>query len=610
MKIRYFIGASSRLKNRIRYLILMGLILLVGISVNKVASQSVPRRPDFFPLGVYWIGTYTFNDSPSSERWRQIDKALDDLAQHHVNAIWLTKLPAAEGAEFARRAAQRNIYLVASLEELQGHRQNIRRGNHPRLIANTLRTWSNAPPPIAWGLGDEPKTEYMNEMAAFVRAWKTRAPGEPVTAVVSARDVFSAGKAGFDILCGNMYPFYGNGYSLGAEVPPWAAWLMVTRNTVSQNPLPWMMAQGFQYPEGPYELDERNHIVYLPGSARFWVMPTPAQIKWQAWSAIATGSKGLFYFTYRWPIESNPQAPPTRYPVVVRERTNSNAPKALVYDDLRPTPQYEAVGETFGKLEKLTPVLAPLKPVPGPEAWVTNPVGNGTIANVLLHPQTKKRYLILVASYDSKEEQTIEIAMGPHIKGLKSLINGNVVEVDVAAPFRKATVILPPGEGEVFECEVDEDNLPDVYSDDFTSDKFIKDSVNGTANGVERFVSIYGNWLSATDRNQKGSQAFLTYDIDRLFGAMPPGGIRMLLYSGYSNTPRERGAFWSGSKDGQQYTALSSNQFDIGIPFWGRYLKVQLSQIPSGLGAPRQGYLRRITFSQWKRPVEADGSIE
>lgn len=593
----------ARPRKYISLLFAIAVLLILFTSRASVAPQTIQRHKEFIPLGVYWHEGATFKEYPSSQRWEKIDKALDDLALHNVNAIWSTHLFADEAAELARRAAKRNIYLVASLKELEGTNAEIRRGDHSKIIAKTLKAWGDAPSPIAWGLGDEPLTEYMKEIALYIQAWRRQVPKEPLTTVVMPSDVFSAGEAGFDILCSDAYPFFGNGYSYGDGVSPWGGWLMISRNLVNQRSRPWMMAQAFQGVEGPYEFDSQGNLVYLPGSVAFWKMPTPAQIKWQAWSALATGAKGLFYFNYRWPIQSNPQAAMSaNQDFRFSQETNSSSPLGLIYLDGRPTPQYDVMGETFAKIHSLSSILAPLKPTDATEAWVTEPADNGSIARVLVNNQTNKRYLIVVASYQNNQNQTIKITLGPHITSLKTLRDEKKLKLKVVAPFRQATVTLPPGEAEVFECEVDLDNLPLVYSDDFTTDKFIKDSVNGTNNGVERFVSKYGNWLAAKDGEQKTTESFLNYDIDSLVGRLPLGGIRTLVYTGYINPPEKHGVFWSAS-EAEEFKPLSTNEFNQGIIFTTRYLKVKLSQVAWGKHN-RQGYLMGITFSQWNRAAK------
>lgn len=551
------------------------------------------------PLGVYWAGEYTFNDLAPEARWQSIEKALGDLAAHHVNAIWLTHLSASETADFARRAAKRGIYLVASVGELAGEVDHIRKGHHKTLIEQTLKSWGDAPTPIAWGLGDEPRATYMNEMATYVHAWRTHAPGEPVTTVVMWGDMDAASKVAFDALACDTYPFFSEGNPNSYGMPGFAAWLMNTRTLVARSPRPWMMGQSFQEPWGPFELDEKGNIVYLPGGAPHWVMPTPAQIRWQAFAAITAGAKGIFYFHYRAPVSPNPKASVCNLPAAAKEKTNSNAPAAVIYSDGRPTLQYEAMGEAFAYLSKFTPTLAPCKLATAPEAWETLPVTvGGNVVGMMVHPTSAKRYLMVVASYAGRESQLINITLGPHITGLKSMATGKKLKLSLAAPFRQAQVGLLPGTAELFECQFAAGNLPTAYADDFTTDKHKTDGV--TAQNVRTYY--YGfSMFSAADGGAGPDQSFIVYDVDKLLGPLPAGGLRVLSYEGGANPPDFRGAFWSASSDGKDYAKLSSNEFGKLVLFRERYLKVGFCWRQAG--GPHYGHLTRFALVQWRRPA-------
>lgn len=585
---------------------ILAAVLFFG-TPRAVAAEPAPapqRAASFIPLGVYWPGEYTFAEYQVPRlRWAKIDAALDDLAAHHVNAIWLTHLSAAESAEFARRAATRGIYLVASLAELAGDVEQVRKGDHQALIESTRKAWSDAPPPIAWGLGDEPRGNYKAEMHAYVGAWRRHAPGEPVTCTVMWNDVAPIGSLAFDALCADVYPFFSAGNPNGYGMAPAAAWTQITENVARQPGRPWMMGQAYQEPWGPYEIDGTGNIVLLPGGAPHWVMPTPAQVKWQAWAAFASGAKGVFYFLYRWPTAPNSQASPAALPAAVVTRTNTGAPRALVYDDGRATPQYAAMGEAYGKIAALAPVLASLQPVDAPEAWPENRGDQRNLARVLMEPKSGKRHLLVVASYAGDGAVRVSVILGPHILGLKAVGTGETVTVEADAPFRRAMTTLPPGEGMLFECTVDPDNLPQVYTDDFTTDKFARDAVNGAEASVMRYPNAGGIWLTAAGGGTGADQAFLVYDLEELFGQAPAGALRILRYSGSANPPAFRGVFWSASDDGKDFTRLSENEFDRTVVLVERYLKVGLSW--TGASTPHYGHLSRLRFCQWKRAVAA-----
>jgi hypothetical protein len=578
-------------------------IVLAVIFLRNAGQTPHPERPAAtgegqarpMPLGVYWAGGYPFQET----RWQHIDAALDDLAAHHVNAVWLTHLSAADTAEFARRGGRRGIAVVAALGELAGEVEAIRNGDHRTRIPRELKAWGDAPRPLSWGLGDEPRTAYMKDMAAYVRAWRLFATGEPVTTVVMHNDLDAAAVVGFDALACDVYPFFSKNNPNGYGMPPHAAWLQITRRLVTRSPRPWMMGQAFQEPKGPFKLDQQGNIVYLPGGAPQWRMPTAAEVRWQALAAVAVGAKGMFYFHYRTPVSPNPKAARSDLPAAVKEETSSHAPATLVYPDGRPTPQYEAVGEAFAWLGRVAPVLAPLQPASSPEAWETPPGGaGGTVVTTFTHPADARRYLMVVASYDASKSRPVRVTLGPHITSLKSVVSGKDARPVAAGPFRQVAVSLEPGTAELLESKVDADNLPRAYVDDLSTEKFKSDAVK--VRNVKRYPGGTA-MLSAADSGSKPDEAFLVYDVEKLLGPLPAGGVRVLTYEGEAAPPDSRGAFWSTSADGQEFVKLSDNEFGKPVAFDARFLKVGLSWRQAG--GPNYGHLTRFSIVQWRRPA-------
>ena len=561
---------------------------------NAPRDRCPQRDPGFLPLGVYWAGEYAFGEYQVPKiRWAKVDKALDDMAAHHVNAIWLTHTGAADAAELARRAAARGIYLAASLSELSCEEAPKRHAKHQAAtIAGVLQTWGGAPPPIAWGLGDEPRTGYASEMQLVANAWKQYAPGEPVTTVVMWGDLAAYTPLGFDALCCDVYPFFGTPY--GYPMHSADAWTSITERVVNSGSRPWMMGAAFQEIWGPTNFDADGNVIILPGGIWHFQLPTPEQIRWQAWAAFATGAKGMFYFHYRTAASVNPKAEPTKEAGRTEKAIRTGAPFALVHPDGRPSKQYAAMRQAYGKLAKLARVLAPLRRIPAPEAW-TQPFD---IANVLRDPNTGKRYLMVVALYEGEGNRTVNVTLGPHITGLRSVTSGKEVPLTLQAPFRTAAITLPPGEGELFECTVDETNPPVCYVDAFVDDRYAKVAENGSTAPVKRYPTAGRlGLLSAADGGQTPESACLVFDLDRMLGACPDG-VRLLMYEG-STTAENRGAFWSASADGKEFAPLSANEFHKPIVLDQRYVKVGLSWRQAGDAG--YGNLSRMAICQWRR---------
>ncbi len=561
--------------------------------------QTPQRQATFMPFGVYWAGEYLWQTDDKELDWDRIDASLEDLAAHHCNAVWLTHRSAAETAEFARRAARHGIYVVASIAHLAGEVPHIRKGNHEKLIKDTFAGWGDAPPPIAWGLGDEPRTSYMGEMKTYVDAWKQHAPGEPVTTVVMWRDTDAAGKAGFDVLACDIYPFFSPGNPNGYGRTPRDIWRTSGVNLVRQPGPGWIMGQAYQEPWGPWELDQQGNIVYLPGGAPHWVMPSPSGMRWQAWATMAVGGKGVFYFLYRWPVgQGNPKAKPCKLPAARRERWNSGAPRGLIHADGRSTPQYEAMADAFAEIRALRSVLAPLEPASNREVWLKNPKTN-VLLGLHRHPQTGERVLVAVGPPHGEKPLEATLVFTPNIVGLREADGGRRISLTATGLWRETTFSLRPGEGRVFHCETKGAD-PVFYADNFNKPRFKQDAVKTSRVKIHNIGS--SRVLGALDGAANFNNAFVVYDLDKLLGPRPDNTIRVLLYQSFTTT-NYRGADWTQSTDGKTYKPLSRNQPGKPVAITARYLRVGLSWRQAG--SVHYGNLSDFQIVQCPKPVDS-----
>ena len=410
-----------------------------------------PTDPAYIPLGVYSAGEYVPRADKERKQidWVKTEQDLDGMQERGCTAVWLTHLNAAQTAEFARRAARRGISVVASLGNIDGSVERFRKGNVKQVVEQTLAAWGDAPRPLAWGLGDEPKKDYMDQMKPYAAAWKKHVPQDLVTTVVMHRDMEAASKAGFDALAADIYPFFSRDNPNRFMGRSHDAWLRNVKTLVSLSPRPWMMGQAYQEPWGPFEYDKGN-VVYLPGGAPHWEMPTPDMIRWQALTAIAGGAKGMFYFIYRRGMAPKPDAKPTGLPAKAKERTDSGAPMALTHMDGRPTKQYDAMGEAFRWIRRHGAVLGPAQPAAGFKVGFAGDEHGASVARVLADPKTGRKYLVVVASYHRPRGGPLTVVLDPKITALENLDTGKPQPVAAG----RAAVTLAPGTAAIFACTV------------------------------------------------------------------------------------------------------------------------------------------------------------
>jgi hypothetical protein len=441
--------------------ILMSCAIQVMAAVPETASTEAPP----VPLGVYWPGEFTFRDQQIPKlRWKKIEATLDLLASNHVNAVWLTHVNAEEGADFARRAANRGIYLVASLGELAGENPAARQGGGA-LMESVLKNWGDAPKPIAWGLGDEPRAEYMAEMASYSEPWKKAK--QPVTTVVMSGDIPTCGavmKPTF--LCTDVYPFFsaGNPNGPGDYAASTTYFLDSGRSAQRWSEGDWwMMGQIFSEVWGPRDIDKDGNVVYLPGGGPHWRMPTPAEVRWQTWSSIACGARGVFYFSLFFNAGAATNAAPleAKAQFAVSQPTPSGLPASILYMDGRTTPLLAAMGESFAAVTKVAPLIKTLKLVDERFAFVAKgwrPAG--TVVQPFVGTEGQ-RYAVVVNG-DFQEAADVAVNVSGDVTAVQDLVSAQTLPLltkaltswePIGSGFQQVRVKLAPGDGTLLRLE-------------------------------------------------------------------------------------------------------------------------------------------------------------
>jgi hypothetical protein len=524
---------------------------------------------------------------------------LDALAAEHVNTIWLTHLTSQETAEVSRRAAVRGISLVAAVGQLAADEPSIRHGNLSRQMASVLADWSDAPRPLAWGLADEPRTAWMGEMVPYLKEWRMQSLNSPATAVVMPTDLLEASTVGFDILAVDDYPFFGRGDPFGLGDAPYRAWVDAVDRVVREAATPWVIAQGFQEPSGPYVISNAGDVAYLPGGGPHWIMPTPAQIRWQAYAGLARGAKGLLFFHLMANAVSQQGTPASKLPSAVTQETNSGSPMALLYPDGKLTPQFVAMGDAYNWLMRHRVILLSSHPSPEISGSLDSPTP-GDLLSTLSDASTKTRYLMVVASPRRTRETNITIHLAPNVTDLVSMDGGQVIapHPSSANPLLKdVDISIVPGGAALFEIRYDPGIRTAIYTDDFATTKYRADAVQ--IRNLRIFPGDGIFMFTATDGQKAASESYIIYDLDRQFGISSAADVRCVEYDGAANPPTNRGVSWSVSDDGTTWVALSTNDFRNPIFFAHRYIRAAFSWFNGG--APSYGYINHLTFVQWTK---------
>lgn len=429
------------------------------IAVSCLFCHLTFADPPEMPLGVYWPPTLGFPDLAGEERWQKVEEVLESLQQHHVNTVWLNNGTAALQAEYARRAEKYGIRLVAAVSTI--HTQGARnRQGYAKRVESVLKDWGDAPAPLAWGIGDEPYTVAMEEVAACARIWKDL--GEPAGLVVMPRDIpTTAQLVPLNFIATDAYAFFGstcpNGPTTQAQSQAYILdamdrLLVSTEN--HQRMTAWFMGGAFQNIAGPARLSENGDYVILPGGQNNFRMPTPVELRWQSWLSVAGGARGIIMFTLF--FYDTPRTIPLKGDWGLAEELDTGLPGGLLYPDGRPTAQYEAMGAAYARIQTAAPYI--LRMIPVADRLAFHAKGwpdHGDVVRNFVDETDGSRYVVVVNG-NLEEEAVIPVNVPREYLRALDICSGTELQstdqyenhwAPIGAPFRQFKVSLPPGEG-------------------------------------------------------------------------------------------------------------------------------------------------------------------
>lgn len=463
----------------------IGAVLACLTNVSRCTAQPVqkPAPPasappqlapaQFFPFGVYWPWETTVQ-IPAAEKEEFLKTRLDDLKAHNVNLVWTTNGPdtVEELGMLCRLADARGIKIVAGsghwlMDTSAAHEDWI-----PGAMAMLRKCWNTLegkPRPLAFTISDEPQPAWMDLFSQYAK--QVADAGIPATTVVQQfatdKALDTNGARTMPFLACDIYPFYGSTYGPRGDTSYhfYTTYMRsFARKAHASGVAPWCMAQVYQEVWGPARQEANGQITALAGSVQHWVMPTPAQVRWQTWVSVALGARGMVYFTYGlthfkadpqaklvWPV---PGVTDRDKEVVLKADRPTGGPLSLVsWPQWQAGPQYEAMSSSYTEIKPLVPLLQKLEPTEDliHLAKIDEPVA-GDIVGLLSDRQSREIYLAVVAS-PKRRKNALPIILSGKIKGLQAV--KNAPRPDFAAGW-PTTLALQPGQGAIYKLELDE----------------------------------------------------------------------------------------------------------------------------------------------------------
>lgn len=437
-------------------------VLLPLVVCNLASAALEPAEAALgqtFPLGVYWPWERVNGLAQRNgvEKWTWVERCLDDMKAHHIDAVWVVNLGIPDLRPLADRCAAREMKLVPALGELH-YNVAWRRNNWDYLEKESKRAIEAAgdsPAILAWALCDEPRKDIVAEMEIFrtkFRQWGAKQPTIVVTMWPDSPTY--ADQTGFGGVCTDIYPFFSTGNPNGPNTPASSRAfyrrnaLVAAQKAAEHGKTPWVMPQCFVDVWGPWAYTPQGDVRALPGSLIHWRQPTVGEMRWQLWTALAAGVRGLFIYVMDPPPHDQPQAKPyegAAFPPEFRLQTEQVIPDGtggIIRPDGRPTPCYEVIAKTYGELATLRPLLIGAVPVAESLGEMTGAGYLGTLRN----PTTQRTFAVVVND-DTDHPQTLKIWLAKP-RDVKNLLTGEVLP---RAADNTVSLTLEPGGGAMLE---------------------------------------------------------------------------------------------------------------------------------------------------------------
>jgi hypothetical protein len=299
-----------------RRLLRLFCLSLVLAPVSAATAQNVNAPTSQFVFGVYtaWETTYIpgYTDT-AANRPQNLTPFLTKTffpvltANNSFNLVWTTDGPEYVSAEVSQFAAAAQQYGVMVINGSDGDFYLNSSQNSNAFIASALSIlgplWTGASPqPFAFSIADEPPAADARQLASYVL--QAQGAGLPVTTVLSPGTISTilGSTKTLPWVSFDRYPFFSDPNSGPTGSSSYSYFLAMATDIGTAykngNPQVWAMGQAFQGVEGNYVINTDGTVTVDAGSGLEWVMPTPAEVSWEAWAAVAMGAKGIIYFTY------------------------------------------------------------------------------------------------------------------------------------------------------------------------------------------------------------------------------------------------------------------------------------------------------------------------
>ncbi len=422
--------------------------------------------PDWVPLGAYlsWERPTALAQYRGVDRWQDIEDRLDQLVENSVDTLWVSNLLEADTPRLIEECEMRGLRLIASLNTVEakvpGRLDSPTYYNTaiPRVVnlagdSNTL---------AAWVLSDEPGSAEIAKLEALRQKFRYYDPERFCLTVAMWPQVPAVvQQTNHPVFCVDLYPFFGPNDPNGPHTDSDSRLFFRSKAAVMVNSIGegeavgWVMAQCFSEIWGPRRFDVNGHLIGLAGSYLHWKCPTLAEMRWQVWESLRSGSKGIIIYMVA-PEAPNPAtetapSPTSVPPSILATQVTDLGPNALTKPDSTATPQLQELGIAYRRIRPHAALIRRWERLDSSLSGITPTTAPLASATYFSDPQTSNRSYLVIINDDLQQGSIIPLCLPLNIVSAEDIARGGSLALtsDVANNLRRTQVQLQAGEGTI-----------------------------------------------------------------------------------------------------------------------------------------------------------------
>ena len=457
---------------RFRSRLLVALLCLASVPSWSAGQDQVraDKPPEMVPFGVYlsWERTEACARHYGIDRWEDVNKRLDVIAANHIDTLWVTNMAQTDLPRLIAECEKRGIRIIPSMGAIEGRiewRWHNGGQYYDEMIPKTVGLAGDSKTVAGWVLSDEPSQEILPRIEELRKRFRKADPNRFCLVVSMWPQTPHVPKVtNLPVVCVDLYPFFGPLDPNGPHTDRTSRHFFRSnaRRMIEaigdKDVAPWIMPMCFSDIWGPRRYDDRGHLIALPGSYMHWRCPTLAEIRWQIWETIRSGSKGVIFYTLapEAPDAKTESLPPPDIAkendkIVLAKEPTDLGPNALTNPDGTGTPQLEEIGKAYQLLGPHKPLIRRWNRTSLLAATVESPIEG----QCFIDPTTGKFYAVLVND-DFHQVRVAEIRLKARTNRLTDIIRNEEIELeaaDSADGSRMGRLTLAPGDGTILAIE-------------------------------------------------------------------------------------------------------------------------------------------------------------